>query len=177
MPFFYLSLIIPKGNNGIIGLGWPLLESMSSLMYPFDFRKGQTSNYYLHDYSLGSPCCQQAKTEMSGEVKGRVRTMSRYSKINGLAHGPDSPKQQAWSLMEMNISKFTWSWSLQLRAENKERPSPAGDGCCRLAHAGSLIAPGWASQGKSGPETWSNQMMYQMFMTWQPELWSGSGLL
>lgn len=150
---------------------------MSSLMYPFDFRKGQTSNYYLHDDSLGSPFCQRAKTEVSGEVKGRVRTISRCSKENDLPHGPDFLKQQTCSWMEMNTSMFTWSWSLQLRAENKEKPPPAGDGCSRLAHAGSLIAPGWAGQGKSGPGAWSNQKMHQMFMIWQPELWSGSELL
>lgn len=56
------------------------------------------------------------------------------------------PKQQTCSLMEVNTSKFTWSWSLQLRAENKEKPSPAGDGHSRFAHTGSLMAP--AGQAK-----------------------------
>lgn len=65
---------------------------MSSLRYPFDFRKGQTSKYYLHDCSLGSQFCQRAKTEVSEEVKGRVRTVSRCSKENDLSHGSDLPK-------------------------------------------------------------------------------------
>lgn len=65
---------------------------MSSLMYPFDFREGQTSKYYLHDYSLGSQFCERAKTEVSGEVKGRIRTISRCSKENDLSHEPDLSK-------------------------------------------------------------------------------------
>lgn len=65
---------------------------MSSLMHPSDFTKGLTSKCYLHDYSLGSQFCHQARTEVSEEVKGRIRTRSRCSKENDPPHGTDIPK-------------------------------------------------------------------------------------